>query len=159
MQYSIGQVADATGIAISTLRYYDREGLFPNMARSERGIRRFTETELEALEIIECLKTSGLSIKEIKLFLDWCQEGDRSLEQRKTLFHERLAVVTEQMQALQKTLNTLRFKCWYYDTALAAGTEKAAKHMPMDQIPEEVQKYKCALESQKAEIINKIIPE
>lgn len=138
MQYSIGEVAKATGIAISTLRYYDREGLFPNMERSGGGIRKFTDKEIEILGIMECLKTSGLSIKEIKLFLDWCQEGDGSLQKRRNLFYERLAVVTKQMEELQKTMNTLRFKCWYYDTALSAGTEAVPKNLPQSEIPEDI---------------------
>ncbi len=141
MQYSIGEVAKTTGIAISTLRYYDREGLFPNMERSGGGIRRFTDKEIEILGVIECLKTSGLSIKEIKLFLDWCQEGDGSLQKRRNLFYERLAVVTKQMEELQKTMNTLRFKCWYYDTALAAGTEAVPKSLPQSEIPEDILAY------------------
>lgn len=142
MQYSIGEVADLVGISISTLRYYDREGLFPNLERSSGRIRRFSENEVEALRIIECLKTSGLSIKEIKQFLDWCQEGDSSLEQRRNLFYERLSVVTKQIEALQKTVNTLRFKCWYYDTALSAGTEEVLKNLPPEEIPEDIQIYR-----------------
>ena len=141
MQYSIGEVADLAGISISTLRYYDREGFFPNLERSGGGVRRFTEKEVEALGIIECLKTSGLSIKEIKQFLGWCQEGDSSLGQRRDLFYERLDVVRKQMEALQRTMNTLRFKCWYYDTALSAGTEEAAKNLSPEEIPEDVRAY------------------
>ncbi len=140
-QYSIGEVANIAGIAISTLRYYDREGLFPNLDRSHGGTRKFTDTEIETLGIIECLKTSGLSIREIKLFLDWCQEGNSSLQKRRNLFYERLEVVTKQMEELQKTLNTLRFKCWYYDTALAAGTEEVPKNLPPEEIPEDILAY------------------
>lgn len=142
MQYSIGEVASLAGIPISTLRYYDREGLFPNLERSGGGIRRFTDKEVEALGIIECLKTSGLSIQEIKQFLDWCQEGDNSLQKRRELFYERLAVVTKQMEELQKTMNTLRFKCWYYDTALSAGTEEVPKNLPPEKIPEDILRYR-----------------
>lgn len=142
MQYSIGEVASLAGIPISTLRYYDREGLFPNLERSGGGIRRFTDKEVEALGIIECLKTSGLSIQEIKQFLDWCQEGDSSLQKRRELFYERLAVVTKQMEQLQKTMNTLRFKCWYYDTALSAGTEEVPKNLPPEKIPEDILRYR-----------------
>ncbi|MGI6169945.1 MAG: MerR family transcriptional regulator [Christensenellales bacterium] len=138
MQYSIGEVAELAGISVSTLRYYDREGLFPNLERSNGGIRRFTENEVEALKIVECLKASGLSIKEIKQFLDWCQEGDSSLQMRRALFYERLAVVKEQMEALQKTMDTIRFKCWYYDTALYAGMEAAAKSLLPKEMPEEI---------------------
>lgn len=142
MQYSIGEVANLAGISISTLRYYDREGLFPNLERSGGGIRRFTDKEIETLGIIECLKTSGLSIQEIKQFLDWCQEGDSSLQKRRELFYERLAVVTKQMEQLQKTMNTLRFKCWYYDTALSAGTEEVPKNLPPEKIPEDILRYR-----------------
>jgi DNA-binding transcriptional MerR regulator len=143
MNYSIGEVANITGIAISTLRFYDREGLFPNLERTGGGIRVFSDIEIEIIKIIECLKTSGMPIKEIKQFLDWCQEGDSSLQKRRDMFNERLAVVTKQMEELQKTMNIIKFKCWYYDTALAVGTEDALMNMPLEEMPEEIQKYKC----------------
>lgn len=134
MPYSIGEVANTTGIAISTLRYYDREGLFPNLGRSGGGIRVFSETEIETIKIIECLKVSGMPIKDIKQFLDWCQEGDSSLQMRRDMFYERLKVVTKHMEELQKTINTIKYKCWYYDTALASGTEQVPKNMSAEEI-------------------------
>ena len=57
--YSIGQVAEMFGLPISTLRYYDKQGLFPNMERTS-GIRRFSDQEIEALRVIECLKRAGM---------------------------------------------------------------------------------------------------
>ena len=63
--YAIGQVSEMFGLPVSTLRYYDKEGLFPEMERVS-GIRKFSERELEALRVIECLKRSGLEIKDIK---------------------------------------------------------------------------------------------
>ena len=71
MYYSIGEVSHITGIAVSTLRYYDREGMFPDIKRSNGGIRIFSQKEIETLRIIDCLKTTGMSIKEIKEFLGW----------------------------------------------------------------------------------------
>ena len=142
MYYSIGEVANATGIAISTLRYYDREGMFPDMERSAGGIRVFSDTELNTLKVIECLKSSGMSIKSIKEFLVWCGEGDTSLEKRREMFHARLEEVEKQMEALQKTKNMLKYKCWYYDTAIAAGSEAVVKNLPADEIPEDVRNYK-----------------
>ena len=130
MCYSIGEVANTTGIAISTLRYYDREGMFPNIERRGGGIRVFSDAEIETIKIIECLKTSGLSIKDMTQFLHWCQEGDSSLQKRRDMFYERLEAVKKQMEELQKTMDIIRFKCWYYDTALAAGTEEVPKNMP-----------------------------
>lgn len=139
MTYSIGEVADATGIAISTLRYYDREGLFPSMKRTNGGIRVFSGTEIGIIRIIECLKISGMPLKDIKRFLDWCQEGDASLQKRRDMFYERLEVVMKQMEELQKTLRIIKYKCWYYDTALAGGSEEIPKNMPPAEIPEEIQ--------------------
>lgn len=60
--YTIGQVAEMFNIPISTLRYYDKEGLFPEMERTS-GIRKFTSKELEALRVINCLKKSGMEMK------------------------------------------------------------------------------------------------
>ena len=61
--YTIGQVSAMFGLPVSTLRYYDKEGFFPNLER-KGNIRYFSDNELEALRIIECLKKSGLEIKD-----------------------------------------------------------------------------------------------
>lgn len=142
MFYSIGEVASNTGITISTLRYYDREGMFPAMKRSEGGIRVFTDAEVNTLRVIECLKTAGMSIKDIKRFLLWCQEGDASLEKRRDMFHKQLEAVHRQMEALTQTMHTLEYKCWYYDTALAYGTEERMKTLPEADIPEKHRLYR-----------------
>ena len=134
MAYSIGEVADRTNIAISTLRYYDREGMFPGMERTGGGIRMFSDTEVEVIKMIDCLKTTGMSIKEIKQFLDWCQEGDASLQKRRDMFYERMEAVKRQMAELQQTMDTIQYKCWYYDTALAAGTEAALKNTTPEKV-------------------------
>ena len=65
--YTIGQVSTMFNLPVSTLRYYDKEGFFPNLER-KGNIRYFSDNELEALRIIECLKKSGLEIKDIKQF-------------------------------------------------------------------------------------------
>ena len=140
MFYSIGEVSKLMGITISTIRYYDREGLFPDIQRSVGGIRVFTDTEIGTLRIIECLKISGLSIKNIKRFLDWCKEGDTSLQKRRDLFYERREAVTRQIADMQKIMDVINFKCWYYDTALAAGSEDIVKNTPVAEMPEEIQR-------------------
>lgn len=137
MYYSIGEIAKITGISISTLRYYDREGMFPNMERSSGGTRIFSEKEISTIQIIECLKSTGMSIKEIKEFLNWCEEGDKSLQKRRDMFYNRLDNVNKQIDELKKTINILKYKCWYYDTAVAAGTEKAVQNISENEIPEE----------------------
>lgn len=111
MFYSIGEVANTTGITISTLRYYDREGMFPNIGRTNGGIRVFSEIEMNTIRVIECLKSSGMSIKEIKKFLVRCHEGDNSLRERRDMFYNRFEEVQKQIEVLQKTVNMLKYKC------------------------------------------------
>ena len=83
--YTIGQVSQMCGIPVSTLRYYDKEGLFPHMERVS-GIRRFSDRELETLRIIDCLKKSGLEIREIRKFMQWCSEAVRPIRKGEKLF-------------------------------------------------------------------------
>ena len=120
--YTIGQISKMFNLPISTLRYYDKEGLFPNIERSS-GIRKFSESEIEALRVIECLKKTGMEIKEIKQFMDWCSEGPSTYEKRRDLFEARKNTLENQMSDLQKNMAMIQFKCWYYEQALADGNE------------------------------------
>ena len=144
MFYSIGEVANLFSIPASTLRYYDREGLFPNVKRSNGGIRVFSDLEVETLKVIECLKSTGMQIKDIKLFLDWCLEGDQTLQKRRDMFYERKAIVEKQMEDIQNTMDMIKYKIWYYETAVEAGSEDAPKNMSMDDLPTDAQKWKMA---------------
>lgn len=146
MFYSIGEVANMLSIPTSTLRYYEREGLLSNVKRSNGGIRVFTDMEIGTLKVIECLKATGMQIKDIKLFLDWCDEGGTTLQKRRDMFYERRTVVEKQMEELQKTLEVIQYKCWYYETAYEAGSEDAPRNMSIDEIPEDARKGKAAME-------------
>ena len=90
--YTIGQVSEMFDLPISTLRYYDKEGFFPNLVR-KGNIRYFSNNEIEALHVIECLKKSGLGIKEINQFFTWVSEGSSSYETRKDLFEARKSTI------------------------------------------------------------------
>ena len=136
--YSIGQISEMFHIPISTLRYYDREGLFPDMER-ENGIRRFGEREVEALRVIECLKASGLEIRQIRQFMEWTKEGSATYAKRRELFEARKAVVEEEIRRLEKTLAMIRFKCWYYDIAIRDGCEDRIGAMLPDRLPPQIQ--------------------
>lgn len=137
--YTIGQVAKQVNMPVSTLRYYDNEGLFPHLVRSS-GIRKFGEQEIEALHIIECLKKSGLEIREIKKFMDLCAQGSSTYPQRHELFLKQKLAVEAEMHQLEKTLDMLRFKCWYYEQAMKDGNEDRLHEMIPDHLPEEIQK-------------------
>lgn len=151
MSYSIGEVAKMFNIPASTLRFYDREGLFPNVKRSNGGIRVFSDAEIGTLKVIECLKSTGMEIKDIKQFLDWCSEGDTTLQKRRELFYERRKIVESKLEEIQKTLEIIQYKCWYYETAVQAGTEDVFKITSFDTMPENVRKGKAELERSLAE--------
>lgn len=138
MTYTIGQVSEMFQIPISTLRYYDKEGLFPEMERSS-GIRRFTDRELDALRVIECLKKSGLEIRDIKQFMEWCSQGSATYPQRRELFFRQKKRVEQEILRMEKVLDMLRFKCWYYEQAIADGNEDRIHKMLPDQLPADIQ--------------------
>ncbi|WP_342550088.1 MerR family transcriptional regulator [Paenibacillus sp. FSL P2-0089] len=121
--YSISEAAAHFNMTPHTLRYYDKEGLLPSIERTPSGKRVFKPSDMEALRIIECLKASGMPIKEIKHFIEWCSEGDSTLQRRYDMFLERKASVEAQMEELRKTMEVIDHKCHYYKTALEKSTE------------------------------------
>ena len=137
--YTIGQISEMFNIPASTLRYYDKEGLFPDMKRTS-GIRKFTDKDIEAIKVIECLKQSGLEIKDIRQFMAWTTQGAGTYQLRRELFERRKEAVAKEIEHLQKTLNMLEYKCWYYETAIADGSEDRIREMLPDKLPEDIQK-------------------
>lgn len=132
--YTIGQVSEMFDLPVSTLRYYDKEGLFPELNRTS-GIRQFSENEIEALRVIECLKKTGLQIKDIKLFISWCMEGSSTYLKRKELFENQKKQVEKGINELNQTLDMLNFKCWYYSEVIKDGNEDRVKSMIPDKLP------------------------
>ena len=135
--YSIGQVAEMFGLPISTLRYYDKQGLFPNMERVS-GIRKFSEAEIEALRVIECLKKAGMEIKDIRQFMDWCVEGPATYPQRKAMFEAQRVHMEAELEHMNRTLDMLKFKCWYYEQAIRDGNEEKLAAMIPDELPDDI---------------------
>lgn len=136
----IGEISKLTGLSISTLRYYDKHGLLNNLGRTEGGIRTFSKQNIEALTLINCLKTSGMKISEIKQFMDWCNEGDSSIEKRLNMFYEQEKNIKEQIAALNKSLKLIKFKQWYYETAKKDGTEANVKELDINKMPKDIAK-------------------
>lgn len=136
----IGEISKKTGLSISTLRYYDKHGLLQNIDRSNGGIRKFDDKDLEALRIILCLKTSGMKISEIKQFMDWCNEGDATIDKRLNMFYEQEKNINKQIDILNKSLKLIKFKQWYYETAKKDRTEKNVKGMNLDDYPNDIRK-------------------
>ncbi len=137
--YTIGQVSEMFALPISTLRYYDREGLFPDLQR-ESGMRRFSDRELEALRVIECLKKSGMQIQDIKRFMDLCAQGSATYPERRELFIRQRAAVEAEIARMQRTLDMLNYKCWYYEEAMRDGSEERVGRMRPEDMPAEIRR-------------------
>ncbi len=135
--YTIGQVSEMFSIPVSTLRYYDKQGLFPHMERTS-GIRKFSESEIEALKLIECLKKAGLEIREIRQFMAWSAEGPSTYVQRKELIEQTRARVEQELTGLERALDMLTFKSWYYEQAIADGNEDRVKALIPEGLPADV---------------------
>ena len=136
MAYTVGEMAKILHVAPSTLRYYDKEGLLPFVERSSGGIRLFKDSDFEWLSMIECMKQTGMPIKEIKTFIDLCMAGDSTISERLNLIRRQQKVVHAQMAQLQSTLDMLDYKEWYYLTAQQAGTCAIHATLPEAEIPE-----------------------
>jgi len=124
MSYSIGQVAKLMNISTFTLRYYDNSGLFPFIKRDESGKRIFEESDLEFLGVIYCLKQTGMTIPQIKNFIEMTQKGSDSFKDRYNMFVSRREAIDEQIQELLTYRECIDFKCDYYSKAIKANSEE-----------------------------------
>lgn len=138
MVYSIADAAQAVGLPPSTLRYYDKEGLLPNVERLSGGSRVFTDHDLSWIRVIEHLKKAGLTIKEIRQYTDLVQEGSSTLSARRDLLYDRRHAVEEELARVQSALDFITYKCWFYDEAVRLGSEEAVQAFGDNEIPPEM---------------------
>ena len=115
-------ILNRSGLSVHTLRYYEKEGLLPFVRKNSSGLRVFSDSDLGWLELIECLKATGLHLKGIKQYIDWYIEGDSTLQLRLDMFRQQKIRIEEQMVELQKHMNKINYKIELYTKAVAAGT-------------------------------------
>ena len=123
MGYTIGQVAKKMGLTAHTLRYYEKEGLLPFIKKNGSGLRVFSDNDIGWLELIECLKGTGMSLKGIKQYIDWYIEGDSTLEKRLEMFKQQKINLDEQMLQLQQHMEKINYKIAYYSEIITNGSE------------------------------------
>ena len=121
MTYTIGEISKRFNISISTIRYYDKEGLLPDIKR-ENGIRKFSEQDVETIFIIECLKKTNVELKDIKRFIMMVKKGDSTIDERLNFFKEQKEKTLSQIKVLKKALQMLEYKEWYYTKAKELGS-------------------------------------
>lgn len=100
-------------------------------------MRIFKEEDLEYLQLIDCLKKTGIYLADIRRFMEMVLQGDETVEARLALIVQQKQRVLKQMDTLEQTLKTLEFKQWYYETDREAGATEALRHMPLGELPEQ----------------------
>jgi len=103
----MSEVSEKTGLSPFTIRYYDKEGLIPFVERSQAGRRLFSDADLRRLELVCCLKNTGMSIAEIKKFISWEIEGDEDYALRLEMLEAHRKKVKKKIAVLEKNLSNV----------------------------------------------------
>ncbi|KUP03963.1 MerR family transcriptional regulator [Bacillus coahuilensis m2-6] len=110
MNYTIGEAAKLNGLTISQLRYYDNQGLLPFLKRTPKGDRVFDHDALKFLNLILCLKDTGMPIKEIKQFVDWSMVGTQHTPKRLVMIKQHVQNVLEKVREMEENVKKIRQK-------------------------------------------------
>ncbi|AQY50217.1 MerR family transcriptional regulator [Listeria weihenstephanensis FSL R9-0317] len=133
MTYSIKEVSELFGLSIYTIRFYDKQGLLPFVAKNESGHREFTVSDLSFIQTICCLKNTGMQIKDIRKYIDFCMEGTSTIDSRKTLLSEHREQIMEQIVTLNENLKEIDAKLDVYSSPDAVEIISAQRKFVNDE--------------------------
>ena len=124
---TISEVAKKYNLSADTIRYYERIGLIPRVNRSASGIRDFTENDCGWVEFINCMRGAGLPIEALIDYVALFQQGDMTVEARKSILVEQRDVLAERMKEMQNTLERLNQKIEHYEEGIHAAEKRLQK--------------------------------
>ena len=124
---TISEVAKKYNLSADTIRYYERIGLSPRVNRSASGIRDFTENDCGWVEFIKCMRGAGLPIEALIDYVALFQQGDMTVEARKSILVEQRDVLAERMKEMQSTLERLNQKIEHYEEGIHAAEKRLQK--------------------------------
>lgn len=122
-QFTMMEVCREAGMTYQTLKFYCNQGLIPNVKRDKNNRRVFDEHDLEWIKSLICLKKCGMSITEMRDYLQLCLEGEASIPKRKEMLAEKHERLVEQLAEVQANINYIDWKQNFYDDVLAGRTE------------------------------------
>ena len=128
MTYSIKTIAERTGLSIYTLRFYDKSGLLPFVARDAAGYRAFTDGDLLLLHTICCLKDTGMKIADIRRYIDLVMAGPETVAARAALLRRHRTAVVAEQERIARSLEEIDYKLNMYadvDAKALVGREWA----------------------------------
>lgn len=123
MIYSMKQACQKTGLTYDTLKFYCNEGLVPNVKRAANNYRIFDDDDIAWINSLSCLKNCGMSIQEMKEFLDLCAEGETTIPARLEILASKLEGLQKEMKRLQDSIDYVKWKQNYYHDVLAGKVE------------------------------------
>ena len=107
---TIQQVAQQTGLSIDTLRYYERIGLLEPIGRAQSGHRRYTQHNLDWIELLMRLRDTGMPLAQMVRFAQLRRQGDATLTERRLMLEEHQRFLEQRMQRLEQHMSTLQQK-------------------------------------------------
>ena len=119
MLFTMMQVCKQTNMTYQTLKFYCNEGLVPNVKRDKNNRRVFDERDVAWIKSLTCLKKCGMSIQEMKEYLELCMQGEVTIPQRKLMLAQKQAALRESLRELQDSIAYIDWKQGFYDDVLA----------------------------------------
>ena len=127
MEYTVKQISEKTNLKPYVLRYYEKEGLLPHVRRTQGGVRRYTDEDLEWISLICCLKNTGMSIKQIREFVRLSMQGPKTLSRRCELLEKHKRDVSEKYTADARSPgNRHPQDCVFHETARGVSCAEQA---------------------------------
>ena len=133
--YTIKEVSNIMDVSEHTLRFWAKSGFFPFIKRDENNIRLFSQSDLEWVKIVKCLRSVGTENKAIKRYIDLCIIGDSTIKERFEIIKATKQKAQQQMNDLKKQLDILEYKEGYYKTLIKNNSSDAWN--PMNNLQEE----------------------
>ena len=112
------EVCEQVGISYETLKFYCKEGLVPNVKRDKHNYRVLDEKNVAWLKGLQCLRKCGMSIKDMKLYMNYCLEGPSTINQRKGMLNKLKESLLEKINELNECIDFIDNKQSFYDDVL-----------------------------------------
>lgn len=122
--YLAKEVAEVTGLTTATLRYYEKEGLLPQIARTVQKYRQYSDEDIEWIRMIQCLRSANVPIHSIKQYVSLLKQGGTTLEQRYSMIQDYIAEIECQMVNLKNALALTQGKLRFYEELLKEPSNK-----------------------------------
>ncbi|MCI5485172.1 MAG: MerR family transcriptional regulator [Clostridiales bacterium] len=128
--YSMKEACSLTDMTYENLKFYCNEGLVPNVKRDSRNYRVFDEIDIKWIQSLNCLKSCGMSLAEMKTYLALCMEGEGTIPERKVILAKKKEALLQSIAEQQKAVAFIDWKQGFYDDVLSGKTEYYSNLVP-----------------------------